>query len=157
MTVLDTNVVGIVLPTIARDLGASFAEIGWVISTYVLCFASLLFPAGSIAHRFGRLIGIGIFAVASLVCGSIGESALPGACVSRRGRRLPARPQVNCLARAADRTPGTNGELDRHFSFVLSPPPSARSSRHFPRRDPAAVSNCSICQALMSMRKKHHR
>jgi MFS family permease len=54
MTVLDTNVVGIVLPTIARDLGASFAEIEWVISTYVLCFASLLLPAGSIAYRFVR-------------------------------------------------------------------------------------------------------
>jgi MFS family permease len=33
MTVLDTNVVAIVLPTIARDLGASFADIEWVIST----------------------------------------------------------------------------------------------------------------------------
>jgi Major Facilitator Superfamily len=53
-TVLDTNVVAIVLPTIARDLGASFAEVEWVVSTYVLCFASLLLPAGAIADRFGR-------------------------------------------------------------------------------------------------------
>ena len=35
MTVLDTNVVGIVLPTIARDLGVSFADIECVISTYM--------------------------------------------------------------------------------------------------------------------------
>jgi EmrB/QacA subfamily drug resistance transporter len=73
MTVLDTNVVGIVLPTIARDLNASFADIEWVISAYVLCFASLLLPAGSIADRFGRkrvfLIGIALFAAASLLCG----------------------------------------------------------------------------------------
>jgi EmrB/QacA subfamily drug resistance transporter len=73
MTVLDTNVVGIVLPTIARDLNASFADIEWVISAYVLCFAALLLPAGSIADRFGRkrvfLIGIGVFALASLACG----------------------------------------------------------------------------------------
>jgi len=73
MTVLDTNVVGIVLPTIARDLNASFADIEWVISAYVLCFASLLLPAGSIADRFGRkrvfLIGIAMFAAASLLCG----------------------------------------------------------------------------------------
>src|SRR5260221_5436690 len=54
MTVLDTNVVAVVLPTIARDLGASFAEVEWVVSTYVLCFAALLLPAGSIADRFGR-------------------------------------------------------------------------------------------------------
>lgn len=73
MTVLDTNVVGIVLPTIARDLQASFAEVEWVISTYVLCFAALLLPAGSIADRFGRrrvfLFGIALFVLASLACG----------------------------------------------------------------------------------------
>jgi EmrB/QacA subfamily drug resistance transporter len=73
MTVLDTNVVGIVLPTIARDLNASFADIEWVVSAYVLCFAALLLPAGSIADRLGRkrvfLLGIGVFALASLACG----------------------------------------------------------------------------------------
>ncbi len=73
MTVLDTNVVAIVLPTIARDFQASFAEIEWVISTYVLCFAALLLPAGAIADRFGRrrifLIGITSFAISSLMCG----------------------------------------------------------------------------------------
>lgn len=73
MTVLDTNVVGIVLPTIARDLGASFADIEWVIGSYVLCFAALLLPAGSIADRLGRrrvfLAGIAFFAAASLLCG----------------------------------------------------------------------------------------
>ncbi|HEX3525335.1 MAG TPA: MFS transporter, partial [Stellaceae bacterium] len=73
LTVLDTNIVAIVLPTIARDFGASFADIEWVISSYVLCFASLLLPAGAIADRFGRrrvfLIGITIFSLASLLCG----------------------------------------------------------------------------------------
>jgi EmrB/QacA subfamily drug resistance transporter len=73
ITVLDTNIVAIVLPTIARDLGASFADVEWVISTYILCFASLLLPAGAIADRFGRqrvfLVGIGVFALASLLCG----------------------------------------------------------------------------------------
>lgn len=80
MTVFDTNVVGIVLPTIARDLNASFADIEWVISAYVLCFASLLLPAGSIADRFGRkrvfLGGIALFALASLACG-LASSASP--------------------------------------------------------------------------------
>jgi EmrB/QacA subfamily drug resistance transporter len=73
MTVLDTNVVAIVLPTVASDFRASFADIEWVISTYVLCFASLLLPAGAIADRFGRrrifLIGIGAFAATSVLCG----------------------------------------------------------------------------------------
>ncbi|WMJ68957.1 MFS transporter [Stenotrophomonas sp. 24(2023)] len=73
MTVLDTNVVGVVLPTIARDLHASFADVEWVISSYVLCFAALLLPAGAIADRYGRrrvfLAGITFFALASLACG----------------------------------------------------------------------------------------
>lgn len=79
MTVLDTNVVAIVLPTIARDFGASFADVEWVISTYVLCFASLLLPAGAIADRFGRrlvfLIGIGAFALSSWLCGAAPTAA----------------------------------------------------------------------------------
>ena len=74
MTVLDTNIVAVVLPTIARDLGASFAQVEWVISTYVLCFAALLLPAGAIADRYGRrkvfLGGILLFALASLLCGA---------------------------------------------------------------------------------------
>ena len=73
LTVLDTNVVAIVLPTIAREFGASFAEVEWVISAYVLSFSALLLPAGAIADRYGRrrifLAGIGAFALASLLCG----------------------------------------------------------------------------------------
>src|ERR1700737_2093604 len=73
MTVLDTNVVAVVLPTIARDLGASFADVEWVVSTYVLCFAALLLPAGSIADRFGRrkgfLGGVGFFSPPFPLCG----------------------------------------------------------------------------------------
>ncbi len=73
MTVLDTNIVAVVLPTIAQDLSATFADVEWVVSAYVLCFAALLLPAGSIADRYGRrrifLAGIGLFAAASLLCG----------------------------------------------------------------------------------------
>lgn len=74
MTVLDTNIVAIVLPSVAQDLGATFADVEWVISTYVLCFAALLLPAGAIADRFGRrkvfLAGIAAFAAASILCGA---------------------------------------------------------------------------------------
>ncbi len=78
VTVLDTNVVGIVLPAIARELAATFADIEWVVSAYLLCFAALLLPAGAIADRVGRkrvlLLGLAIFGATSLACG-----AAPGA------------------------------------------------------------------------------
>lgn len=74
LIVLDTNIVAVTLPTIARDLGANFADIEWVVSAYMLAFAALLLPAGSIADRFGRqktlLWGLGIFILASVGCGA---------------------------------------------------------------------------------------
>ena len=70
MTVLDTNVVAVVLPTIARDLGASFAEVQWVVSTYVLCFAALLLPAvqSPIVSAGGRCFSAGSACLPSLHC-----------------------------------------------------------------------------------------
>ena len=74
LIVLDTNIVAVTLPSIARDLGANFADIEWVVSAYMLAFAALLLPAGSLADRFGRqktlIWGLGIFILASLGCGA---------------------------------------------------------------------------------------
>ncbi|MEJ5060267.1 MULTISPECIES: MFS transporter [unclassified Pseudomonas] len=74
LIVLDTNIVAVTLPSIARDLGANFADIEWVVSAYMLAFAALLLPAGSLADRFGRqktlMWGLGIFILASIGCGA---------------------------------------------------------------------------------------
>ncbi|MGH8383936.1 MAG: MFS transporter [Pseudomonas sp.] len=74
LIVLDTNIVAVTLPSIARDLGANFADIEWVVSAYMLAFAALLLPAGSLADRFGRqkmlMWGLVIFILASVGCGA---------------------------------------------------------------------------------------
>jgi EmrB/QacA subfamily drug resistance transporter len=74
MLQLDANIVSVSLPAISRSLGASFAGIEWVITAYMLSFASLLLPAGALADRFGRkkllIIGLSVFTFASLLCGS---------------------------------------------------------------------------------------
>jgi EmrB/QacA subfamily drug resistance transporter len=79
LSMLDSNIVAVSLPSIARTLGAGFADIEWVISAYVLSFAALLLGAGSYADRHGRqratLIGLAVFAVASGLCG-LAQSAL---------------------------------------------------------------------------------
>jgi EmrB/QacA subfamily drug resistance transporter len=79
LSMFDSNIVAVSLPSIARTLGASFADIEWVISAYLLSFAALLLAAGSYADRHGRkhatLIGLAVFAVASGICG-LAQSAL---------------------------------------------------------------------------------
>jgi len=74
LIILDTNIVAVSLPSIARDLSGSFADIEWVVSAYLLAFASCLLPAGSLADRFGRrrmlLLGLVLFGLASLACGA---------------------------------------------------------------------------------------
>jgi MFS family permease len=42
MIMLDSNIVAVSLPSIARDPGAAFSDIEWVVSAYVLTFAALL-------------------------------------------------------------------------------------------------------------------
>jgi EmrB/QacA subfamily drug resistance transporter len=73
LIMLDSNIVAVSLPAIARSLGATFTDIEWVVSAYVLTFSALLLGAGSFADRHGRkratLIGLAIFTVASGICG----------------------------------------------------------------------------------------
>jgi MFS family permease len=73
LIMLDSNIVAVSLPSMARSLGATFTEIEWVVSAYVLPFAALLLAAGSYADRHGRkratLLGLVVFTVASALCG----------------------------------------------------------------------------------------
>src|SRR5207245_10048180 len=55
------------------DLRASGAELLWTINAYALLLAALLLLGGALADRFGRkriyMLGIAVFAGASLACG----------------------------------------------------------------------------------------
>ncbi len=73
MLLLDITVVNTALPSIAKDLGASFNDLQWVVDAYTLALAAVVLTAGSLADRFGRRLlfagGLVIFAAASLVAG----------------------------------------------------------------------------------------
>jgi EmrB/QacA subfamily drug resistance transporter len=73
MIVLDTTVVNVALPSIARDLGFSQAGLAWVINAYLVAFAGLLLLSGRLGDIFGSkrifLIGLTLFTAASLACG----------------------------------------------------------------------------------------
>ncbi|MFK4190014.1 MFS transporter [Streptomyces sparsogenes] len=70
---VDVTIVNVALPSMAADLGASFTSLQWVIDGYALALAALLLAAGSLADRFGHrrsyVYGLGVFGLASLVCG----------------------------------------------------------------------------------------
>lgn len=86
---LDANIVAVSLSSIAGSLHADFASIEWVISAYVLAFASLLMPAGALADRFGRkrilVLGLAIFTVASFFCGAAKSVVLLNAARATQG------------------------------------------------------------------------
>src|SRR2546429_1253611 len=44
----------VAIPTLSRDLHATESELQWVVASYSLVFAGLLFSAGAIGDRFGR-------------------------------------------------------------------------------------------------------
>src|SRR4029077_13008146 len=69
MVALDNLVVTTALPVIKRDLGASLADLQWMVNAYTLTFAVLLITGAALGDRFGRqrvfIIGIAIFTFGS--------------------------------------------------------------------------------------------
>ncbi|MGA0011192.1 MAG: MFS transporter [Candidatus Nanopelagicales bacterium] len=70
---LDNTIVNVALPTLQEVLGATTAELQWVVDAYSVIFAGTLLLAGSLGDRFGRrralVIGLVIFGAGSLVAG----------------------------------------------------------------------------------------
>jgi EmrB/QacA subfamily drug resistance transporter len=73
MLLLDITVVNTALPSIQKDLSASFTDLQWVIDAYTLALAAVVLTAGSLADRVGRRAvfvgGLAVFAIASLGAG----------------------------------------------------------------------------------------
>src|ERR1700751_1311556 len=73
MIVLDMTIVNVALPSIQADLGFSQSSLAWVVNAYLIAFAGLLLLAGRLGDLAGRrnvfMAGLGVFTVASLLCG----------------------------------------------------------------------------------------
>lgn len=73
MAFIDGSALNVVLSVLQVDLGASGAQLVWVVNAYLLMLASLILIGGSLGDNYGRnrVFGIGIatFAGASWVCG----------------------------------------------------------------------------------------
>jgi EmrB/QacA subfamily drug resistance transporter len=73
MEYIDGTVVNVALPNLQSALGATGAQVQWVVEGYALFLSSLLLAGGALGDRFGFrrvfLTGVTLFAGASLWCG----------------------------------------------------------------------------------------
>ncbi|BDE06800.1 MFS transporter [Vulcanimicrobium alpinum] len=72
MSFIDGTAVNVALPILQKDFGADGGAVQWVVEGYSLFLSSLILLGGSLGDLYGRkrcfLIGVGIFAFASLGC-----------------------------------------------------------------------------------------
>ena len=73
MAFVDGTVVNIALPALQATLGASIADVQWVMEAYTLFLAALMLTGGALGDRFGRkrifCIGVALFTAGSIACG----------------------------------------------------------------------------------------
>lgn len=69
---IQVTIVNVSLPQIAIGLGATIADLQWLVIAYTMSFAALLLPAGALSDRVGAarvfVAGLTVFAISSLGC-----------------------------------------------------------------------------------------
>jgi EmrB/QacA subfamily drug resistance transporter len=73
MAFIDGTVVNVALPAVQSALGATLAQVQWVVAAFALTLSALLLTGGSLGDLYGRRrvfsAGVIVFAIASLWCG----------------------------------------------------------------------------------------
>ncbi|HEV8648395.1 MAG TPA: MFS transporter [Actinomycetes bacterium] len=73
MQLVDISIVNVAIPSIQRDLDATYSQIQWVLAGYQLAFAVTLITGGRLGDIFGRkrmfMLGMTGFTLASALCG----------------------------------------------------------------------------------------
>jgi EmrB/QacA subfamily drug resistance transporter len=73
MTLLDVSIVNVALPAMQRGIGASAAELSWVVSGYALTFGLVLVASGRLGDDRGRkkmfMIALALFTLTSAAAG----------------------------------------------------------------------------------------
>src|SRR6188474_2152058 len=91
VTSIDHTIINVAMPRLVGDLGASSAQLQWIVASYTIVFAGLLLTAGSIGDRFGRrhalLAGLTGFLTGSVIAATAGSTAMliAGRCVMGAG------------------------------------------------------------------------
>ncbi len=73
MQALDSTIANVALPYMQGSLSASYDEVTWVLTSYIVAAAIMTAPVGWLAARFGfralYLVSVIGFTVASMLCG----------------------------------------------------------------------------------------
>ncbi len=73
MAFIDGTVVNIALPALQATMGATIADVQWVVEAYTLFLAALMLTGGALGDRLGRkrvfLAGVAVFTAGSIACG----------------------------------------------------------------------------------------
>src|SRR5438874_13577547 len=73
MAFIDSTVVNVALPALQSAFHATVVDVQWVVEGYGLFLSALILVGGALGDFWGRrlifLLGVGIFAAASAVCG----------------------------------------------------------------------------------------
>ncbi|HEX3371515.1 MAG TPA: MFS transporter [Candidatus Acidoferrales bacterium] len=73
MAFVDSTVVNVALPALQKNLGGTVVDLQWVVEAYALFLGALILVGGSLGDLFGRrrmfLLGVAVFAAASMACG----------------------------------------------------------------------------------------
>ena len=92
VAVLDTSIVNLALPGIARELNAGASQAIWVVNAYQMGALVLLLPLAALGDRFGYrrvyLVGMALFALSSV--GAMLASSLPALIAARALQGLGA-------------------------------------------------------------------
>ena len=85
MSILDTTIVNVALHTISVDLHATYAEVQWIVTGYLIALGAVIPVTGWAARRFGPkrvyMVSLVLFTIGSAACGL--SSTLPELVVFR--------------------------------------------------------------------------
>src|SRR6201985_788486 len=74
MQALDTTIANVALPYMMGELSATYEQITWVLTSYIIAAAIMTAPVGWMAARFGKknflITALAGFTVASMACGA---------------------------------------------------------------------------------------
>lgn len=80
VTSIDHTIINVALPQMVGDLGATAAQLQWIVAAYTIVFAGLLLTAGSLGDRLGRrhalATGLFTFLVGSILSALAGSTTM---------------------------------------------------------------------------------